>query len=95
MSNYNPNDKPDPRVGRFLDKISDKIGLQEEVNTEKRIPRNNLENEIADLRDQIEYLTEVVMSLTSKTIISEGDGDTVDLILKGHHFRGKMAPVKK
>jgi hypothetical protein len=33
--------------------------------------------------------------LQESTLITEGKGDEVHLILKGHHFKGNMKPVVK
>ena len=52
-------------------------------------------NQQEELKQQIAYLTEIVENLSEKTIITEGSADTVDIIIGGHHFRGKMSPVKR
>ena len=40
-------------------------------------------------------VTKALVEHHEKTIITEGSADTVDIIIGGHHFRGKMSPVKR
>jgi hypothetical protein len=37
----------------------------------------------------------MVSKLQGATVIEEGKSDEVHLVIMGHHFKGKMSPVKK
>jgi cell division septum initiation protein DivIVA len=96
--NNNNIERPDPKLDRFLNNIAGKISMNEDslINESEYRPKNNAVNsEIEELKQQIAYLTEIVENLSQKTIITEGSADTVDIIIGGHHFRGKMSPVKR
>jgi cell division septum initiation protein DivIVA len=96
--NNNNFERPDPKLDRFLNNIAGKISMNEDslINESEYRPKNNAVNsEIEELKQQIAYLTEIVENLSQKTIITEGSADTVDIVIGGHHFRGKMSPVKR
>jgi hypothetical protein len=96
--NNNNIERPDPKLDRFLNNIAGKISMNEDslINESEYRPKNNAVNsEIEELKQQIAYLTEIVENLSQKTIITEGSADTVDIVIGGHHFRGKMSPVKR
>jgi|LauGreDrversion4_2_1035121.scaffolds.fasta_scaffold162063_2 cell division septum initiation protein DivIVA len=96
--NNNNIERPDPKLDRFLNNIAGKISMNEDslINESEYRPKNNAANsEIEELKQQIAYLTEIVENLSQKTIITEGSADTVDIVIGGHHFRGKMSPVKR
>jgi cell division septum initiation protein DivIVA len=96
--NNNNIERPDPKLDRFLNNIAGKISMNEDslISESEYRPKNNAANlEIEELKQQIAYLTEIVENLSQKTIITEGSADTVDIVIGGHHFRGKMSPVKR
>jgi cell division septum initiation protein DivIVA len=96
--NNNNIERPDPKLDRFLNNIAGKISMNEDslINESEYRPKNNAVNsEIEELKQQIAYLTEIVENLSQKIVITEGSADTVDIIIGGHHFRGKMSPVKR
>ena len=98
MNNNNKIERPDPRLDGFLKNIADKITMSEDslINENEYKPkRNSNDSEIEELKQQIAYLTEIVENLSQKVVITEGSSDTVDIIIGGHHFRGKMSPVKR
>lgn len=63
--------------------------LYEEIQKLKGMIRNLSRNLKNVVREEIEDMFE------GKTLITEGSGDEVHLILKGHHFKGNMKPVAK
>lgn len=96
--NNNNIERPDPKLDRFLNNIAGKISMNEDslINESENRPKRTSNNaEIEELKQQIAYLTEIVENLSQKTVITEGSADTVDIIIGGHHFRGKMSPVKR
>jgi hypothetical protein len=98
MNNNNNIERPDPKLDRFLNNIAGKITMAEDslmTESEYKPKKNSKDSEIEELKQQIAYLTEIVENLSEKTIITEGSADTVDIIIGGHHFRGKMSPVKR
>ena len=100
MSN-NMNERPDPRIDRYLSNlagvINEKAMVEDSlINESEYSPKKkSLESEIETLKEQISYLTQIVENLSQKVVITEGSADTVDIIIGGHHFRGKMSPVKR
>jgi hypothetical protein len=98
MMNKNNIERPDPKLDRFLNNIAGKITMSEDslINENEYRPKSNSnDSEIEELKQQIAYLTEIVENLSQKIVITEGSADTVDIIIGGHHFRGKMSPVKR
>ena len=99
--NNNNNDRPDPKINRFLNNIADKINgkamVDDSLLTESEYNERpkTMESEIETLKAQISYLTEIVENMSKKIIISEESADTVDIVIGGHHFRGKMSPVRR
>jgi hypothetical protein len=93
------NEKPSPLVGKFLDKLAGKTnmnlneGYEEEY--QPKMQTGSLETEIAELKEQVMLMMEMIERLQGKTIISEGSGDKVDILIAGHHFTGTMKAVKK
>lgn len=95
-------DKLDARVDKLLQKISKEVNhdhmVDEEYLYENRIHNTNsssLEYQIQELKQQVQTLTEMVSKLKGATVIEEGKSDEVHLVIMGHHFKGKMSPVKK
>lgn len=95
-------DKLDARVDKFLQKISKEVNHEhmtaEEYLYESKIHNANtssLEHQIYELKQQVQTLTEMVSRLQGATVIEEGKSDEVHLVIMGHHFKGKMSPVKK
>lgn len=95
-------DKLDPRVEKLLQKISKEVNhehmVDEEYLYENKIHNTNnssLEYQIYELKQQVQTLTEMVSKLQGATVIEEGKSDEVHLVIMGHHFKGKMSPVKK
>ena len=96
--NNNNIERPDPKLDRFLNNIAGKITMTEDSlisENQNKPKRHSKDSEIEELKQQIAYLTEVVENLSQKIVITEGSADTVDIIIGGHHFRGKMSPVKR
>lgn len=95
-------DKLDARVDKLLQKISKEVNhdhmVDEEYLYESKIHNANtssLEHQIYELKQQVQTLTEMVSGLQGATVIEEGKSDEVHLVIMGHHFKGKMSPVKK
>jgi hypothetical protein len=98
MNNNNNKETIDPKLDKFLNSIAGKITMTENTytnETEYKPRQTSINIEVEELKQQIAYLTEIVENLSQKTIITEGGADTVDIIIGGHHFRGKMSPVKR
>jgi hypothetical protein len=63
--------------------------LYEEIQKLKSLIRTQNRSLKSAIREELSELLE------GSTLITEGKGDEVHLILKGHHFKGNMKPVVK
>jgi hypothetical protein len=71
--------KPRLKAAQTKSEIREEIG--EEIET--------LKSELAEIKEMLAYI------ITNKTIVNESDNSTVDLVIAGTHFRGKMSRVVK
>lgn len=92
--------KADERVGRLLTKLHEHINksqmvgedyIEEEYQEQKRV---SPEDEIAELRNDIAELKEMVKHMMNNShVVMEGSSEIVNLFIGEHRFRGKMTPV--
>lgn len=102
--------KPDPRVGGFINKVS-----QEMQGKNKTIVYENKEEYVSEetgiLLEEIEKLHRVISNMkremkslireefdsimSTSTLITEGKGDEIVVMLGGHQFKGNVKLVKK
>lgn len=86
----------DPRLDNYLKNLSQNVKFNNEMNEEVTYTKKrSLEDKVDELNEKIEALYELIEGLTGKVVMTEGSGDVVDLVIGGHHFRGKMQMVKK
>jgi hypothetical protein len=106
-------EKPDIKVGNFLNNFGNKINQKMVNENEKKSPRTSGDNKgynstthdlLYEVLDRLEEMQSNIREIVQEelntllehaTIITEGEGDTVQILVGGTHLKGTMRVVKK